>query len=258
MRNAAAAVCCARMNLDQVEIVLVAPSHGGNVGGAARAMKNMGLARLSLVTPAPYDTAEAVARAVGAEDVLRAATVHDSLDAAVQNAALVIGTSARRRRIAWPVLTPREAASRLLAESAGHRVALVFGRERTGLTNDELDRCHALVTIPTNPEFSSLNLAAAVQIMVYEIFQAASAFEHADLTVEADHVPASQAEVHGFLTHLETVLVQTEFMDPNNPRKLMRRLTRLFNRARPDQNEVNILRGILTSIERALRIGRNT
>lgn len=243
------------MGLHNIEIVLVAPSHGGNIGGVARAMKNMGLARLSLVTPAAYDTAEAIARAAGADDVLSAAVVFDSLEAAVEASALVIGTSARPRRIAWPVLTAAEAASRLIAESVQHRVTLVFGRERTGLTNDELDRCHALVTIPTAPDFSSLNLAAAVQIMAYEIFQAAAAGVE-EVGVADVHVPAPQAEVHSFLAHLETVLIETEFMDPNNPRKLMRRLTRLFNRARPDQNEVNILRGILTSIERAIRSGR--
>lgn len=238
------------MSLDNIKIVLVEPTHAGNVGGVARAMKNMGLTRLSLVAPVAYRTAEAYARAAGAADVVESAQCYDSLDAAIADCRLVIGTSARDRRIAWPTMTPREAGERLYRDAAESVGALVFGRERTGLTNAELDRCHALVTIPADPEFSSLNLACAVQVMAYELRLASVG--NASLVEEAGPAGVMQGELRRFYIHLEEVLVQTEFLDPANPRKLMRRLQRVFNRAQLDQNEVNILRGILTAVQRKL------
>lgn len=233
--------------MQAIRFVLVEPSHAGNIGAAARALKNMGLHELVLVQPAPFRNDEAHARAAGADDVLANARVYATLDEALADCQLVIGTSARNRRIEWPALSPRDAAARLVAEAAPTRpVALVFGRERTGLTNDELDRCQAYVTIPTDPNFSSLNLAAAVQIMAYELALARNAHPRR----REEWQPASQAEVRRMYEHLFAVLVEIEFLDPANPRKLMRRLMRLFNRAELEQNEVNILRGILTAVQR--------
>lgn len=238
------------MSLNRIRIVLVATSHGGNIGGCARAMKNMGLARLYLVAPDEFPGTEASARAAGAEDVLERARVCASLDEAIADCQLVIGTSARGRRIAWPMLAPDEAARRVVTESAEREVAVLFGRERTGLTNDELDRCQVLVNIPTDPGFSSLNLACAVQVMAYEMWRAhgaGAALTAAKGTEMLGEPLATQEEVARFYAHLEQALTETGFLDPRNPRLLMRRLMRLFNRVELTTNEVNILRGILTS-----------
>jgi len=237
-----------RMPLDRIRIVLMAPSHGGNIGACARAMKTMGLARLVLVTPKEFPSAEATARAVGAEDVLDRAQVCASLEEAVGDCQLVIGTSARSRRINWPLLDPSEAARRVVVQSATGEVAVLFGRERIGLTNDELDRCQLLVSVPSNPAFSSLNLAAAVQVIAYEIWRAAAGPPVAVPDEPLGEPRATHAEVQRLYQHLERVLVELEFLDPENPRLLMRRLTRLFNRVELTTNEVNILRGILTSV----------
>lgn len=241
------------MSQDRIRIVLVAPSHGGNIGGCARAMKNMGLSRLYLVTPDEFPSAEATARAVGAEDVLDRVRVFSSLNEAVADCQLVIGTSARGRRIPWPVVTPDQAAQRIVRTSAEREVAVVFGRERTGLTNEELDRCQALVNIPTDPGFASLNLACAVQIVAYEIWRTAESEvqKHGSAAAMTDTLGeplATHDEVQRFYGHLEEVLVETGFLDPKNPRLLMRRLVRLFNRVELTNNEVNILRGILTAL----------
>jgi len=241
------------MSLDRIRIVLVAPSHSGNIGGCARAMKNMGLSRLVLVTPDEFPSEEATARAAGAEDVLERVRICASLDEAVADCQLVIGTSARGRRIPWPVLAPVEAAQRIVRTSAEREVAVLFGRERTGLTNDELDRCQALVNIPTDPAFASLNLACAVQVIAYEIWRTAESgvrtSASAETAVEALGEPlATHGEVQRFYAHLEEVLVDSGFLDPKNPRLLMRRLMRLFNRVELTNNEVNILRGILTAV----------
>lgn len=261
------------MSLHNIRIVLIETSHPGNIGACARAMKTMGLSALYLVRPKIFPSGEAIARAAGAEDILENATVCDSLERALSGCVLVIGSSARARTIEWPLLTPRECAARLVEESAAAPVALVLGCERTGLSNEELDRCHYLTRIAAAPGFSSLNLAAALQVFAYEIFLAQGvappeAGEHTPATCrdalvarEAEPVPdsirgslerlgAEQMEL--FYAHLERVLVRIEFLNPRYPKKLMRRLRRLFNRARPDQNEMNILRGILTEIERKL------
>lgn len=235
------------MSLDRIRIVLVAPSHGGNIGGCARAMKTMGLTRLVLVTPKEFPSEEADARAAGAEDVLARARVCASLEEAVGDCELVIGTSARARRIDWPLLDPRAGAERIAADSRAAEVAVVFGRERTGLTNDELDRCHALLSVPADPAFASLNLAAAVQVVAYEIRRAVLALP-ATGSAEIREPRASHAEVERFYAHLEQVLVEIRFLDPRNPRLLRRRLRRLFNRIQLTTNEVNILRGILTAV----------
>ena len=239
------------MPLNRIRIVLVEPSHGGNIGGCARAMKNMGLTRLVLVAPQGFPGAEASARAAGADDVLAQAQVCATLDEAIANCQLVVGASARARRIAWPNLEPHLAARKLVDAATEQEVAVLFGRERTGLSNDELDRCQILVNIPANPEFSSLNLACAVQVIAYEIRRASmvdSTAANSVGTAEMLGEPlATSAEVQQFYQHLEQVMTQTGFLDPDNPRLLMRRIARLYNRVQLTSNEVNILRGILAS-----------
>ena len=233
--------------LPRIRFVLVETTHAGNIGAVARAMKTMGLARMDLVAPKARPDAEAMARASGADDLLEDAEIHDDLVDALAGCRLVIGASARLRSIEWPVLEPAECARRLLDEAVAGDVALVFGRESSGLTNEELARCHYLVHIPTNPDFSSLNIAAAAQVLAYEIRRqwldvsarrpAGSEAERRDL--------ASSDEMEGMYAHLRDTLIQIGFSDPDQSRTLMKRLRRLFNRARPDRVELNILRGIL-------------
>lgn len=230
-------------------IVLVGTTHPGNIGAVARAMKNMGLSDLALVAPRYFPHADATARASGAEDLLEAAAVTDSLADALRDCRFVAGASARARTIDWPALAPRECAARLVAESEQGDVAVVFGPEKSGLTNEDLDRCHALLSIPADPAFSSLNLAMAVQIVCYELRLARTG---SPVTPPARDVPLAKSEdLERFYVHLEAVLTASGFLDPDNPRLLMRRLRRLFARAQPDQNEINILRGILASLEPA-------
>ncbi len=236
------------MNFANVRMVLVETTHPGNIGAAARAMKNLGLRRLVLVSPLLFPHAEATARAAGADDVLAATQVVDSLDRALSGCRLVLGVSARRRGIAAPELDPRQCAVQVAGHSVQTEVALVFGRESSGLNNDEMDRCHFLVRIPAEPEFGSLNLAVAVAIIAYELRLATLAGIDASAAA-ARRPPATAEEMAHLYAHLQQVLLATGFLNPANPRQLMRRLRRLFNRAQPDQNEVNILRGILASIQ---------
>ncbi|MDJ0909946.1 MAG: RNA methyltransferase [Woeseiaceae bacterium] len=230
-----------------IRIVLVGTTHPGNIGAVARAMKNMGLSDLALVEPRYFPHDEATARASGADDLLENASVHENLADAVADCVHVIGTSARSRAINWPCLDAKDAAARLIDESAKGTVAAVFGPEKTGLLNEDMDLCDSLLTIPTDPSFSSLNLAMAVQVVTYEI-RAAQAEKKPEF--ESDMPPATSAEMEHFYEHLERVLTDVRFLDPENPRHLMRRLRRLFIRANPDKNEVNILRGILAAVER--------
>ncbi|MDH3513896.1 MAG: RNA methyltransferase [Gammaproteobacteria bacterium] len=240
------------MALSEIRIVLVRPTHPGNVGATARAMKNMSLRRLYLVAPEKFPSPLATDRAAGADDVLESAVICDSLDDAIRDCHLVVGTTARQRRIGWPTLDPAEGAHRLMHGAGRGPVALLFGQERTGLLNEELDRCHFSVTIPADKEYSSLNLASAVQILAYELYRAslAGAAPPAKPEEVNDGRPASREDMQRFYEHLEKVLHHIGFLDPANPRLLMRRLMRLFNRAGLDDNEMNILRGILTSIEK--------
>ncbi len=235
--------------LSNIRIVLVEPSHPGNIGATARAMKNMSLEHLYLVSPEKYPHEEASARASGADDVLDAAVVTDSLSAALADCTLVLGASARLRTLSWPQLDPRQAAEHACGASQTSRVAIVFGRERTGLSNAELDLCQYLVHIPCNENFSSLNLAAAVQVLCYEIFAAYQQYPRQAQSI-GDNIPADQLEMQRFYRHLEDTLVNIEFLDPDQPKKLMRRLRRLFNRAQPEQTEINILRGILSAVDK--------
>lgn len=239
------------MSLENIRIVLVGTTHPGNIGASARAMKTMGLNELVLVDPQRYPDAEATAMASGADDLLYRAAVLETLDQALQGCVLAIGSSARRRGLSSPELNPRQAAEILVETARRAPVALVFGRESSGLSNDELDRCQYTVRIPANPEYSSLNLAAAVQVLTYEVSTHASSGQDAATEVPEEHAttPAPAEELARFYDHLQTVLLATGFLDPANPRHLMRRLRRLFNRAQPDRNELNILRGILSSIQ---------
>jgi len=241
------------MNFANVRLVLVGTTHPGNIGAAARAMKNMGLRRLVLVSPLLFPHAEATARAAGADDILATAQVVDSLELALSGCRLVLGVSARRRGIAGPELDPRQCAIQVAESSVHTDVALVFGRESSGLSNDEMDRCHFLVRIPADPEFGSLNLAVAVAIIAYELRLAAVAGIDSS-TVEPRPLATAEEMAHLY-AHLQQVLLATGFLNPANPRHLMRRLRLLFNRAQPDQREINILRGILSSIQ-AYRLQR--
>ena len=211
-------------------------------------MKNMGLDDLALVNPRYFPHEEATARASGATDVLDNAVVVSNLADALEDCVYVAGASARARAIAWPTMQPRECAERLISESAAGNVAVVFGPEKSGLENEDLDLCQTLLTIPTDPSFSSLNLAMAVQVLTYELRVASQLDVVPPFETEAP--PATGADMEHFYSHLESVLREIEFLDPDNPRHLMRRMRRLFVRIRPDKNEVNILRGFLTAIER--------
>jgi len=232
-----------------IRIVLVGTTHPGNIGAVARAMKNMGLSDLALVNPRRFPHDEATARATGASDILERAMVVDTLADALTDCVYVAGASARSRTINWPCMGPRDCAERMIQESSHGKVAAVFGPENSGLHNDDLDLCHTLLTIPTDPDFSSLNLAMAVQVLTYELRIASMLDEGPVFDVEAP--PATSEEMEHFYEHLEKVLTDIEFLDPDNPRHLMRRMRRLFIRARPDKNEVNILRGVLTAVDRA-------
>lgn len=295
--------------LDRVRVVLVRTTHSGNLGAVARAMKNMGLSDLVLVSPQCELNAEAEARASGAQDVLHSLQVRESLESAIEDCHWVVGTSARSRHIPWPRVTPKSAATmitQLLSDSerpvnhdvstctlkAGQtedvrRCALVFGQESAGLTNEHLALCHAHLYIPANPEYSSLNLATAVQVISYEIRMHALAIsqrtqepidgeglefkEHSDLNesdaprmlheledlgrswgVAWDQPLASQKEIHDLFDHLEQVLISVDFLNPDNPRLLMTRFRRLFLRTILDKTEVNMLRGMLSHIEKRL------
>lgn len=233
--------------------MLVGTSHPGNIGSAARAMKTMGLSDLRLVRPDRFPDDTATAMASGARDLLETARVFPSLAEAVADRDFVVGTTARERHHQWPVADPRGAAEQLVGER--RRGAVVFGRERTGLTNEEVDLCRSLVRIPADPAYSSLNLGAAVQVMTYELRMAALAPSERLPEASPEFPPATTEELEGFYGHLERVLNETGFLDPDNPRHLMRRLRRLFDKAQPDRNEVNILRGILKSVQRPRRRG---
>ncbi len=207
----------------------------------------MRLERLCLVTPQRFPSAEATARASGADDLLAGAEVFGSLDEALYGCRLVVGTSARQRKVSWPVLSPRECAARLVREAAAGEVALVFGRERSGLSNEELDRCNFLVHISTNPEYSSLNLGAAVQVLAYEVQMAW--LDNGGQAPVPDREVATAELMEGFHKHLAQAMLDLGFSDPRQSDKLLRRLRSLFHRARPDQDELNILRGILSAAQ---------
>ncbi len=242
--------------LENIRIVLVNTTHPGNIGAAARAMKNMGLKQLYLVKPKIWPAEEAVWRSGHALDVLDNAVVTQTLDEALEGAGFVVGTSARERAIPWPLLNPRETSHKAIEEAAHHDVAIVFGREDRGLTNDELQKCHLHLNIPTNDEYSSLNLAQAVQVVAYECRMTAvgddlpsikeSGGDRRDWDIKA----ASSAAMEHFYKHLEQTLIDIDFLDPDQPRQTMTRLRRLFGRQRLDEMELQMLRGILRNVGR--------
>lgn len=234
-----------------IRIVLVGTSHPGNIGAAARAMKTMGLTRLYLVEPKQFPDHEATARASGADHILSSATVCSTLPEALEGCGMVIATTARMRSLSWPIMKPREMASKVVVMAATYEVALVFGRERTGLSNEELDHCQAAVMVPTDPDFSSLNLAAAVQILAYEVRHAILEISETENVVENDQAElASSDQMEGFYGHLEQTMIDTEFYDPAKPKLLMRRFRRLFNRVSMEKTEVQVMRGLLTASQK--------
>ncbi|MEE9266086.1 MAG: RNA methyltransferase [Gammaproteobacteria bacterium] len=239
--------------LEAVRVVLVDTSHPGNIGAVARAMWAMGLARLSLVRPKHFPSADATARAAGADALLYHAQVSDSLEQALADCAWVVGTSVRSRRLELPRLTPRGFAARAVEEARHGEVALVFGREQAGLSNQELDQCQAVASVATNPDFNSLNLAAAVQVFTYELQLAFCDGTRASVAGSSDNGAGTTtaAELEGLYTHLEQALTDIGYYDRQAPKLLMRRLRHLYGRARPDRAELNILRGILTASQRA-------
>lgn len=230
--------------LDNVRVVLCETSHPGNIGAAARAMKTMGLGSLHLVKPQRFPDPEARWRATSAIDVLDRAVVQESLDDALSGVAFAVACSARSRDVAVPAVGAREAAARLIKVAHAQPVALVFGNEQYGLTTENVNKCTLIATIPTNPDFSSLNLAAAVQVLAYEL----------RMSVEPAGAPerprelATFDEVEGFYGHLEQAMAEVGFLNPEHPKKLMPRLRRLFARAALSREEVNILRGILKAL----------
>ncbi|MFP5463313.1 MAG: RNA methyltransferase [Gammaproteobacteria bacterium] len=235
--------------LSHIRIVLVGTTHPGNIGAVARAMHNMALTRLYLVQPKFFPHEDATARAAGADQVLTDAVLCDSLPAAIADCTLVVGASARPRRIELPPLEPHACAGQILAHAGNGDAALVFGPEHSGLSNAQLDLCQQRVCIPSNPEFASLNLAAAVQVLAYELYRRAGTHQMAAETLSP---PATRDEVERLFEHLEQTLKALNFLLPNNPQRSMRRLRALVNRAAPDQNEIQILRGILSATGRAI------
>jgi tRNA (cytidine32/uridine32-2'-O)-methyltransferase len=246
------------MNLDNIRIVLVNTSHPGNIGGVARAMKNMGLSRLYLVAPRQYPDEQAEWRAASAMDILENAVVTETLEEAIGDCQFVVGTSARNRRIPWPLQNPRQCAERMAQASSAEQVAVLFGREDRGLTNEELKVCNLHLNVPTSGAYSSLNLAMAVQIVCYELQMLYSQAGSPAVEDEQWDTPFSTREnMERFYTHLEQALVDIEFLDPAAPRQLMSRLRRLYGRVRLDEMELNILRGILTETQKWVNKARH-
>ncbi|EOX4259305.1 tRNA (cytosine(32)/uridine(32)-2'-O)-methyltransferase TrmJ [Vibrio cholerae] len=238
--------------LERVKVVLVGTTHSGNIGSAARAMKVMGLSQMVLVDPQCQVDAQAIALAAGASEIALNAQIYPTLEAAVADCGLVVGTSARSRTLEWPMLEPRECGEKLISEANQHSVAMVFGRERTGLTNDELQLCHYHVCVPANPEYSSLNLAMAVQLLSYEVRMAYLALQQSSQSSTLQEEYPRHQELERFYAHLEQVIMQTEFISAQQPGQVMNKLRRMFTRARPEAKEINILRGILTSVQKSI------
>lgn len=243
-------------SLDNIRFVLVGTTHPGNIGAAARAMKTMGLTKLHLVEPLHYPNAEATARASGADDVLANAQVHKDLISAIDGCHQVYGMSARLRHLPVPVVDPRQAVEQIQQQSDDTQTAILFGREHSGLSNEEIDRCHHLINIPANPDYSSLNLAAAVQVFAYELKMSF------DPSIEVGRIGEDREAIDArdldhLYHHFEQSLTEIGFLDPENPKNLIRRLKRLFNRADMDRNEVQILHGILRAAQNNNKEGRS-
>jgi len=247
--------------LSRIRFVLVEPGHPGNIGATARAMKTMGLGQLYLVSPRRYPDPQAEWRAAGALDLLDNAVVVDDLSDAIAECDLVIGTSTRSRSIPWPVHTASEIGKLVVEDTLSTSIAVLFGREASGLSNDELQRCNMHLQIPTHPDYSSLNLSMAVQIVAYELFQASlksegmsgDNTENQSSTSGWDRPLSTVSAMDSFFNHLEQVLGETGFLDPDNPGKVMTRFRRLFVRIRPDETEMQMLRGFLSQVQIKLK-----
>ncbi|KMV72739.1 tRNA (cytidine/uridine-2'-O-)-methyltransferase [bacteria symbiont BFo2 of Frankliniella occidentalis] len=237
--------------LQNIRIILVETSHTGNMGSVARAMKTMGLSNLYLVNPLLKPDSQAISLAAGASDLIGNATIVDTLDEAISGCSLVVGTSARSRSLPWPMLDARECGMKSVEEGQQAPVALVFGRERVGLTNDELQKCHYHVAIPANPDYSSLNLAMAVQIIAYEVRMAWLASEQSPAAPQTEESPYPLVDdLERFYQHMEGMMLESGFIRQGNPSQVMSKLRRLFTRARPERDELNILRGMLSSFQK--------
>jgi len=237
--------------LSNVRIVLINTFHPGNIGAAARAMKNMGLSQLYLVNPCEFPHPEAESRAAGGNDLLLQATVVGSLADAIADCPLVIGTSARNRNLPWPMLNARQCGEQVVQEAARAPVAIVFGRERMGLHNDELRQCHFHVAIDADPAYPVLNVSAALQVICYEIWMARQAIAGGDSNPQSAVEYPDQAAMVKFYQHLEQTLKRINFILPQHEGKTMTKLQRFFNRGRPEMLELNMLRGILSAVQRA-------
>jgi tRNA (cytidine32/uridine32-2'-O)-methyltransferase len=234
-----------------IRIVLVNPSHPGNIGAIARAMKTMGLTQLYLVQPKRFPDKQAVVMASHADDILEKAVVVETLSEAIGDCRLVFGTSNRVREISWKVFDPQQAAQQITTQAQSAPIAILFGREDSGLTNEEIQQCHYQIIIPANPNYNSLNIAAAVQIICYEIFQAGLGKNNLDIPLPDEY--ASHQELENLYEHLNKVLWDVEFLKSTRSSHIPNRLRRLFNRAQPEKKEVKILRGILTAIEKKIK-----
>jgi len=237
------------MKLENISIVMVGTTHPGNIGAAARAMHNMCINKLVMVSPKCPVGEVAYARASGAHAILDARRTVDTLEEALKDCELVIGSTARIRSLSWPELSTTEMAEKTWSLNDESQVAIVFGREHSGLTNEELQLCNYMVTIPTNPDFSSLNVASAIQVFCYEIYKTLDQGKVVE-SVPPSEPTATSFDLEGYFQHLEQVLITTGYLDADNPRQLLQRLRRLYQRANLSKPEVNILRGILSSIEK--------
>lgn len=237
--------------LNSVKIVLVGTTHPGNIGAAARAMKNMGFRHLSLVKPKEFPSDVATYRSKAAKDILENALIFNNLEEAVVDCELVIGTSARDRKVPWPILSPKESAEEVSKSLKIHKIAIVFGREDRGLTNEELGLCNYHVHIPTDPEYSSLNLSQAVQILVYEIRMAVLSDDENQDYWDVELANNNQTEM--LIQHMDELMQEVEFYDVDNPRKLLLRVRRFFKRSRIDVMETNIFRGLFATIQKKLK-----
>ena len=237
--------------LNSIKVVLVGTTHPGNIGATARAMKNMGIVNMALVEPKEFPSDIATYRSKAAKDVLENAEVFDTLKVAISDCELVIGTSARERKVPWPILNPKDASQEVSRGSLNNKVAVVFGREDRGLTNEELGLCNLHVHIPTDPEYSSLNLSQAVQIMVYEIRSAILENEGNEGNWDVEFADNDQTE--RLISHMDELMQEVDFYEIDNPRKLLLRVRRFFKRSRLDVMEVNIFRGLFAAIQKKLK-----
>ena len=238
--------------LNSVKVVLVGTTHPGNIGATARAMKNMGILDLALVEPKEFPSDVATFRSKAAKDILEKASVHTSLEEAISECELVVGTSARGRTVPWPVLNPREAAEEMHKSSLNGKVAIVFGREDRGLTNEELGLCNFHVHIPSDPEYSSLNLSQAVQILAYEIRLSYLQDRHVNKEYW-DVELANNEQTERLINHMDELMQEVDFYDVEKPRKLLVRVRRFFKRSKIDVMEANIFRGLFASIQKKLK-----